>query len=132
MIGLDTNVLVRYVLRDDENQFKLASQLIQQSIKQNQIIVIHLLVIQETEWVLRSVAKRNKAEIIYLFKSLLETAKVLIESEDILEQALLSFENSNAGFSDCLMIAQYRHMGCNHMATFDRNAAKVEGTLLLG
>lgn len=131
MIGLDTNVLVRYVLRDDENQFKLANLLIQQSVMQKQLIIIHLLVIQEIEWVLRSVAKRGKAEIINLFKSLLETAEVLIESEDILEQALLSFENSNADFSDCLMIAQYRHMGCNHMATFDRNAVKVEGALLL-
>ncbi|MDO9394097.1 MAG: PIN domain-containing protein, partial [Methylotenera sp.] len=92
MIGLDTNVLVRYVLRDDENQFKLANLLIQQSVMQKQLIIIHLLVIQEIEWVLRSVAKRGKAEIINLFKSLLETAEVLIESEDILEQALLSFE----------------------------------------
>ena len=57
---------------------------------------------------------------------------MLIESEGVLEQALLTFENSNAGFSDCLMIAQYRYINCDYIATFDKKAAKIDGAILLG
>ncbi|MDO9203958.1 PIN domain-containing protein [Methylotenera sp.] len=127
MIGLDTNILIRYVLRDDEKQFQSASQLIEGK----DTIIISLLTLQESEWVLRACAKLDKLQIITLFKALLETYNVTIQSEDVFEQALLSFENGSADFSDCLMVAQYRHIGCEKMVTFDKNAAKVDGVILL-
>ncbi len=131
MIGLDTNVLVRYVLRDDEQQAEIVNNLIKKCIAEQVLIVISLLTIQETEWVLRACAKISKVSIIALFKTLLESANVLIEAEAILEEALLHFENSRADFSDCLMMAQYRHIACDYMVTFDTRAAKVEGVVLL-
>ena len=132
MIGLDTNVLVRYVLRDDVQQAKEVDKLIEKCITEHVQIVISLLALQETEWVLRACAKIDKASIIALFKHLLESADVLIESEEILEETLLHFENSNADFSDCLMVAQYQHSACDYMVTFDNKAAKIEGAVLLG
>ena len=131
MIGLDTNVLVRYVLRDDLSQADLADRLIEKCIAEQILVVISLLTIQETEWVLRACANIEKARIISLFKALLESADVLIETEDILEEALLHFENSNADFSDCLMVAKYQHLACDYMVTFDSKAAKIEGAILL-
>ncbi|SJM89124.1 PilT domain-containing protein [Crenothrix polyspora] len=131
MIGLDTNVLVRYVLRDDVQQAEVVDKLIEKCIAERVLIVISLLTIQETEWVLRACAKIDKSSIIALFKALLESADILIETEDILEEALLHFENGNADFSDCLMVAQYQHMACDHMVTFDSKAAKMEGAILL-
>jgi predicted nucleic-acid-binding protein len=131
MIGLDTNVLVRYVLRDDANQAEVANKLIEKCIAEQVLIVISLLTIQETEWVLRACAKIDKARIITLFKALLESADVLIESEDILEETLLHYENSNADFSDCLMVVKYQQLACDHMVTFDSKAAKIEGAVLL-
>jgi predicted nucleic-acid-binding protein len=95
MIGLDTNVLVRYVLRDEAHQAEVASRLIEKCIAEQVLVVISLLTIQETEWVLRDCAKIDKAQIIALFKSLLDSADVLIETEDILEETLLHYENSN-------------------------------------
>ena len=131
MIGLDTNVLVRYVLRDDVQQAEVVDRLIEKCIAEHTPVVISLLTLQETEWVLRACAKIDKASIIALFKTLLESADVLIESEEILEEALLHFENSNADFSDCLMVAQYQHIACDYMVTFDSKAAKIEGAILL-
>jgi predicted nucleic-acid-binding protein len=131
MIGFDTNVLVRYVLRDDEHQAEVVDKLIEQAIAGQALIVISLLTMQETEWVLRACAKIDKAAIIALFKALLESADILIEMEDILEEALLHFENGNADFSDCLMIAQYQHLACDYMVTFDSKAARIEGAKLL-
>ena len=131
MIGLDTNVLVRYVLLDDVQQAEVVDTLIEKCIAEHVLIVISLLTLQETEWVLRACAKIDKASIITLFKALLESADILIETEDILEEALLHFENSNADFSDCLMVAQYQHIACDYMVTFDSKAAKIEGAILL-
>lgn len=131
MIGLDTNVLVRYVLRDDVHQAELVDKLIEQAIAGQAFIVISLLTMQETEWVLRACAKIDKASIIALFKALLESVDILIEMEDILEEAILHFENGNADFSDCLMIAQYQHLACDYMVTFDSKAARIEGAMLL-
>ena len=131
MIGLDTNVLVRYVLRDDEQQAEAVDNLIEKCFAEHILIAISLLTIQESEWVLRACAKIDKPQIIALFKTLLESADVLIETEDILEEALLHFENSNADFSDCLMVAKYRHIACDYMVTFDSKAAKIEGAFLL-
>jgi len=51
--------------------------------------------------------------------------------EEVLEEVLLQFENGAADFSDCLMIARYRHAGCAHMITFDKKSAKLEGAFLL-
>lgn len=127
MIGLDTNVLIRYILRDDEVQAQQAKTIIENS----SAILISLLTLQECEWVLRSVAKRSKLEIIGLFKALLETYNVTVQAEEVLEEALLMFENSKADFSDCLMTAQYLQLGCQHMATFDEKAAKITGVLLI-
>jgi predicted nucleic-acid-binding protein len=131
MIGLDTNVLARYVLRDDTHQADVVDKLIEKCIAEKILIVISLLTIQETEWVLRACAKIDKACVIAVFRALLESADVLIEGEDILEEALLHFENSNADFSDCLMVAKYRHIACDYMVTFDSKAAKIDGTVLL-
>ena len=131
MIGLDTDVLVRYVLRDDVQQAELADRLIEKCIAEQVLVVISLLTIQETEWVLRACANIDKARIISLFKALLESADVLIETEDILEEALLHFENSSADFSDCLMVAKYQNLTCDYMVTFDTKAAKIDGAILL-
>jgi predicted nucleic-acid-binding protein len=131
MIGLDTNVLVRYALRDDEIQASKVDKFIDKCLFEQSIIMISLITIQETEWVLRSKGRLSKTRIIELFKLLLESSDVLIELEEVLEEALLQFENSNADFSDCLMIAKYLQSGCDCMVTFDKNAAKMDGALLL-
>lgn len=129
--GLDTNVLVRYLLNDDPQQAAIARQRIQQAVTDGEPVRISLLTILETEWVLRSYGKRDKATIIGVFQALLESRDVEIELEESLEQALHYYKNSNADFADCLMSSRYQRSECAAMLTFDEKASKLPGCELL-
>ena len=131
MRGLDTNVLIRYLLRDDLRQARAAKRAIERAISAGEPLIISLLAVLETEWVLRARASLDKATILSAFRQLLESRDIQFENESAIEQALYDFENSNADFADCLMIAQYRHLGCATMLTFDVRAARVPGGELL-
>ena len=130
--GLDTNVLVRYLLNDDKRQSAMARFFIQKAVANGEAVRISLLTILETEWVLRSYGKRDKATVIEVFQALLEARDVEIELEESLEQALHYYKNSNADFADCLMISRYQRSGCTAMMTFDDKASKLPGCELLG
>jgi predicted nucleic-acid-binding protein len=129
--GLDTNVLVRFLLRDDPSQAKAAEAAIAEAVDSGQPLLVSLLTMLETEWVLRSAARLNRTTIVRTFKSLLETRDLDFENEAVLEQALYDFENPAADFADCLMLAAYRAQGCSSMLTFDHKAAKLPGAELL-
>jgi len=66
MIALDTNVLIRFLVRDDEEQFERAERLIRRAARAGEPVFISLLVLLETEWVLRSRYKLSKAEILLI------------------------------------------------------------------
>ena len=127
MLGLDTNVLVRFLLSDDRQQAFRAKAAIDRAVAAGEPIIIGLLTLLETEWVLRTRAHLDKAAIIGVFKQLLESRELMFESESAVEQAIYHYENSKADFADCLMIARYRSMGCRSMLTFDAHAARVPG-----
>jgi predicted nucleic-acid-binding protein len=129
--GLDTNVLVRFLLRDEPGQARAAKAAIDRPVASGDPVLISLLTILETEWVLRTRAHLDKVQIVATFEQLLEASDVLFENEAVLETALFAFENSNADFADCLMVAQYQHLGCSRMLTFDGRAAKLPGGKLL-
>ena len=123
MFGLDTNVLVRYLLRDDQEQAEQAKMVIDQALASGKSVTVCLLTILETEWVLRSCAALDKKAITTTFRMLLETHNLNIEHEETLEKALFFYENHSADFADCLMAAHYTSIGCSSMLTFDRKAA---------
>ena len=129
--GLDTNVLVRYLLKDDEQQAAIALQRIQQAVSEDEPVRISLLTILETEWVLRSYGGCDKATVIQTLQHLLESRDAEIEQEESLEQALYYYKNSKADFADCLMVSRYQRSGCTAMLTFDDKASKLPGCELL-
>jgi predicted nucleic-acid-binding protein len=131
MFGLDTNVLVRFLLRDDIMQAEQARRAIENAVADGTPVFVSLLTIIETEWVLRSCARLDKKRVITTFRTLLEARDLQIEQEEALEEALFFYEGSNADFADCLMSSQYRRLGCSAMLTFDQNAAKLSGVKLL-
>ena len=122
MLGLDTNVLVRYLVRDDQLQFEKARRLIKR-----EPVLVSLLVMLETEWVLRSRHEFSKAEILSTFSTLLDVADLAFEDEPSVEQALYSWKDSVADFSDCLIEARNLRLGCQATATFDGKALKLPG-----
>ncbi len=127
MLGLDTNVLVRYLVQDDQAQYEKARRLIRREAARGEPIFISLLVLLEIEWVLRSRYGLVKTEILATFSALLDAADLAFEDEASLESALYSWKDSTADFADCLIEARNRQLGCRATATFDANALKVSG-----
>ncbi len=127
MVGLDTNVLVRFLVRDDEPQFLRARRLIQHGTARGEPALISLLVLLETEWVLRSRYELSKSDIAVAFSALLESSELLFEDEASVEQALYTWKDSNVQFADCLIGARHWALGCRATASFDVGALRLPG-----
>ena len=106
MLGLDTNVLVRFLVRDDEDQFERAQKLIRREAQSGSAALVSHLVLLETEWVLRSRYKLSKADILGAFSDLMSAVDVSFEDEPAIEEALFTWKNSSAQFADCLIGAR--------------------------
>ena len=127
MIGLDTNVLVRFLIRDDEAQFERACNLIRSEARRQEFVCISLLVLLETEWVLRSRYKLAKEAILETFSELLDAGDIRFEDEPTIARALFMWKNSSAQFAGCLIGARHWGLGCTATATFDKGALKLPG-----
>jgi predicted nucleic-acid-binding protein len=127
MLGVDTNVIVRYLTRDDKPQYERARRLIDSEVTKGEPVLVSLLVLLETEWVLRSRYEMAKPEIVAAFSALLETADLTFEDEPSVETAIYSWKDSAAEFADCLIEARNRKLGCRVTATFDGKALKLAG-----
>jgi predicted nucleic-acid-binding protein len=127
MLGVDTNVLVRYLIRDNQPQYEKARRLIDREVARSEPVFVSLLVLLETEWVLRSRYELAKADVIAAFSALLDTADLAFEDEPSVENAVYSWKNSAADFADCLIEARNRRLGCRATATFDGRALKLAG-----
>jgi len=127
MLGLDTNVLVRFLVRDDEDQFEKARKLIKRELGAGRCVFVNQLVLLETEWVLRSRYGLQKSTIIETISGLLDAMDVQFEDEPTVEEALFLWKEATADFADCLIGARNRRLGCRTTATFDAKAAKLPG-----
>ena len=127
MLGVDTNVLIRYLIRDDQPQYEKARRLIDREVAKGEPVLVSLLVLLEAEWVLRSRYELAKADIVTAFSALLDTADLVFEDEPSVENAVYSWRDSAADFADCLIEARNRRLGCRATATFDGRALKLAG-----
>ncbi len=127
MLGLDTNVLVRFLVRDHEAQFERARRLIKREVSAGEAVLISLLVLLETEWVLRSRYGLQKTEIMDAISALLDARELELEDEPAIEEALYVWKDSAAEFADCLIGAHHRRLGCRATATFDARAVRLPG-----
>ena len=127
MLGLDTNVLVRFLVRDHEAQFERARRLIKREVGAEEKLLISLLVLLETEWVLRSRYGRQKNQIMDAISGLLDASELELEDEPTIEEALYLWKDSAAHFADCLIGAHHHRLGCRATATFDARAVKLPG-----
>ncbi len=127
MLGVDTNVLVRYLTRDNQPQHEKARRMIDREVAKGEPVLVSLLVLLETERVLRSRYEMAKADIVTAFSALLDTADLTFEDEPSVETAVYSWKESAADFADCLIEARNRRLGCRATATFDVRALKLAG-----
>lgn len=127
MLGLDTNVLVRFLVGDDPAQYRRARRMIRNEVMDGGMVFISHLVLLEAEWVLRSRYDYSKDEVMGAMVRMLESADLEIEDETSLEQALYAWRESRAEFADCLIGARHQSLGCRATATFDARAAQLPG-----
>jgi len=131
MLGIDTNVLVRFLVRDDEVQFERARRLIKREIGGGEDLFVSLMVLLETEWVLRSRYLLRKAEIAEALSGLLDATEVQFEDEPAVEETLYLWKDSAADFADCLIGAHNHRLGCRATATFDAKAVTLPAFVAL-
>ena len=125
MIGLDTNVIVRYLTQDDPIQSKKANARIAKWIQDGEELWICQVTVCEVFWVLEHAYKLSKKELISVLTSLLQTRQLEIEEEDVIWAALHDYEKSSTvGFVDCLIGRKNSTHGCSCTYTFDQKAAK--------
>lgn len=127
MIGGDTNVLIRFLVRDDEVQFEMARTLIKRDAAAGRCVFVSHLVLLETEWVLRSRYSLSKQLIVEAIPGLLNATDVQFEDEPAIEEAIFVWKDAAADFADCLIGAKNRRLGCRAAAIFDAKAAKLPG-----
>jgi predicted nucleic-acid-binding protein len=124
MIGLDTNILIRYLTRDDEQQWQQAVHAIQQ----NQPCFITNIVLCEIVWVLRGTAYSfQKDEIINVLEAMLHSAAFEFENRSTVDQALQRYKQGKADFSDYLIGAIAQQAGCTETWSFDSKLKDEKG-----
>lgn len=122
MRAVDTNVLVRLLVRDDARQVKLAEAFID-----GNAWISHL-VLAETMWVLESVYGRTPAQLSAALEILLEHETLTLQDADTVAAAVQNFKRKPVlGFSDCLVLEIARKAGHTPLGTFDKGLAKLAG-----
>lgn len=120
MIALDTNVLLRLLMRDDPAQTGKAQRAIEAAEAAGDDVLVNDLVLAETIWTLGSHYGADKAALLRSLRGLLDTASFAFENRSVLVEAVGRFENSPADFPDCLIAAKNVALGAQPTLTFDR------------
>ena len=121
MIGLDTNVIVRYLTADDAAQLRAVDRLVARAIDQEELLAISHGVLAETVWVLEAAYGYPKADLLTALDAILETRQFFIEDKDSVRAAIEDYRAGKGDFSDYLFARHYGRLGCDTMATFDRS-----------
>ena len=126
MFGLDTNVLVRYIVQDDKTQAGKATKIIE-GLSADSPAFISCIVLCEINWVLKSAYKISKQERLGVLQNLLSVPVFDIEQLDSCVRALKCYQDGKADFSDYLIQDISRVHGYGTLLTFDKNAQKSKG-----
>lgn len=122
MIGLDTNVLVRYITQDHPAQSAAAAKVID-ALSSDLPGFLSLVVIAELVWVLQGPYRFTRKEIEQVVETLLRSKELVLERAEIVAQALRKFRASRANFADCLIERCGHAAECQYVLTFDKEAA---------
>jgi predicted nucleic-acid-binding protein len=130
MIGLDTNILVRYVTQDHPTQVAAADRLIEGLSAQERGFV-SLVVVVELIWVLEVSYSFKRTQVEQVLEKLLQSKELALEQAETLWQALRRSRASGADITDCLIERRAHSAECDYTITFDRKAARRAGMRLL-
>ena len=122
MIGIDTNILVRYLTQDDIEQAKTAEALLNKYLTKPKSVLVNNIVMCELIWVLDRGYKYSKDKIIDVVRHIISTEEFAFENQKVLWLALDQFEKKRLDFSDALIGQLNKHQGCEATFTFDKAA----------
>jgi predicted nucleic-acid-binding protein len=120
VIGLDTNVLVRYLTQDDAAQARRANAVVAAALEKGERCRLDSVVLCELVWVLRGAYGCDKATILDTLERILATAQFDIGDKDLVRLALEDHRGGSGDFADYLIGHRNREAGCASTATFDR------------
>jgi predicted nucleic-acid-binding protein len=130
MIGLDTNVMVRYIMQDDVKQSAKATALIE-SLTSDKAGYITLVSVVELYWVLTSSYGLTGQQVAQALEAMLCTKQLVVERADQVMRALRVFAEGKADLADCLIERAAASAGCVQTMTFDVGASRYAGMTLL-
>ena len=130
MIGLDTNVLVRYIMQDDPVQEALATCLLE-SLTADAPGYVPVVALVELYWVLSSCYDLDRPQLIEAVEGLLHTQVIVVENAEVVWKAVRTYRMGSADFPDCLIASVAATVGCLQTMTFDRKAVKHAGMTLI-
>ncbi|MFO7858739.1 MAG: type II toxin-antitoxin system VapC family toxin [Ectothiorhodospiraceae bacterium] len=131
MIGLDTNVLVRYITQDEPGQSERATRLIETHCTAEQPGHVTLVVLCELVWVLRGAYRYDKGLVLQVLDAILHAAEFVVEREDVAHQALSGWRDGSADFADYVIVSINHAAGCDRTFTLDRRLSAHERAQLL-
>ena len=124
MIGVDTNVLARYIVQDDPGQADAAVRLIEGRCTAQSPGYVSVPVLMELVWVLTAAYRYEKSIVASVIRQILRTTEFVVDERETAWSALREFEMGTADFADCLIAHRNYARGCTQTYTFDRRAAR--------
>jgi len=125
MIALDTNVLVRFLVRDNESQARIVYRRFKEAEAAREALFVPVAVLLETLWVLESAYSRSRTEILDSIEDLRRMPILTFEKDEALQRLLASARRNNADLADLLIAFTAEACGCDSGVTFDRKASRL-------
>ena len=127
MIGLDTNIIVRYLSQDDPVQSRKASDLIENRLTIEEPGFISIVTMVETAWVLERSYDLSASEIAAAIERMLQIDSLVIDSEQEVFMAMIALKQGRGSFADALIAALGAKAGCDYTVMFDKKALRLPG-----
>ncbi len=125
MMAVDTNVIVRFLVCDDEKQAETVRRRLKQAENNRERLLIPLLVVLETIWVLESAYGKTRYEIVSSIRDMRHMPIFDFEADDVVEKLIADGDDSRADLADILIAHAAQAAGCDRGVTFDKGAAKL-------
>ena len=127
MIGLDTNILVRYLAQDDSVQSPRATEIVEGRLTEAGPGFVSVVTMAETAWVLDRVYRLSAHEIAAAIERILQIDALIVENEQEVFAAMIALREGRGSFPDALIAALGASAGCDRTLTFDRKALRIPG-----
>jgi len=121
VIGVDTNILVRYLAQDDPSQARKVDAFLSEAMDDETRLHIDDIVLCETVWVLRAAYRMGKTTIVATLDKIISTALFSFDDRALLRSALADYRDGSGDFSDYVIGRRNARAGCQHTVTFDRS-----------